>query len=60
MLVLNRRTRERIRVKTPSGELVWIDVCQIRGGQVRLGFTANLDVEIMREEVIQDAEARQS
>ncbi len=52
MLVLSRRTGERIRLKTAAGEIVWVEVAGIdRQGQVRLSFVALQSVEIHREEI---------
>lgn len=48
-LVLSRRVGERVLV----GDLVTVEVLDIRGGQARLRFEAPKDMEIWREEVLQ-------
>ena len=60
MLVLSRRPGERIRIRTPAGEVVWITVSSWRGDAVRLGFTADAGVEIMREELLIPPEVREA
>ncbi len=53
MLILMRRISERIRLKTASGEIIWLEVAGIdRHGGVKLAFTAPQSVEIMREEIL--------
>ncbi len=53
LLVLSRRPGERIRLKTASGEIIWIEVAGIdRQGAIRLAFSAPQSVEIMREELL--------
>jgi carbon storage regulator len=47
MLVLSRRERESIMI----GDEVELTVTQIRGGQVKLGFTAPGAVRIVRSEI---------
>jgi carbon storage regulator len=47
MLVLTRKVGERIRI----GDDVTVQVLEVRGGQVRLGFAAPADVRIFREEI---------
>lgn len=50
MLVLARKKGERILIKTPTGEEVWIEVLSPLSIKVRLGVTAPLNVLIIREE----------
>ena len=47
MLVLSRKRGERIRI----GHDIEIVVSEVRGGQVRLGFSAPPGVAILREEI---------
>ena len=54
MLVLTRKVGETIRV----GDNVTVQVLGIRGGQVRLGFAAPVDVRIFREEIFRVIEAQ--
>ncbi len=59
MLVLTRKVGERIRI----GDDVSVQVLEVRGGQVRLGFAAPAEIRIFREEIFrvvegQNAQAR--
>ncbi len=56
MLVLSRRVGERIVIGSGPDAVV-VEVLEIRPGQVRLGFHAPPEVEIMREELL-DRESR--
>ena len=53
MLVLGRRSQESVVVGTAGNleEVVRVTVVDICGGRVRLGFEANDDVAIYREEI---------
>lgn len=51
MLVLNRGEGQAVRV----GDNVEVKVVGISGGRVRLGFTAPLDVTIMRNELVDES-----
>jgi len=55
MLVLSRQQEETIEIKVPTGDgrrrTVEIRVTDIRGDKVRLGISADRDVEIDRGEV---------
>jgi carbon storage regulator len=48
MLILTRKIGETIRI----GDNITVKVLALRGGQIRLGFTAPNDVRIFREEVL--------
>jgi carbon storage regulator len=48
MLVLSRKVGER----TLVDQNTWVEVLEVRGDRVRLGFTAPPDVDIFREELI--------
>ena len=52
MLVLSRKAGEDVVI----GDNIRLTVLAIRGGQVRLGFTAPPDVPIWRDELCQQAE----
>lgn len=52
MLVLSRRNREKVLLKDSSGQLITVEVVDVRGDRVRLGFTAPDSVRIFREEVV--------
>jgi carbon storage regulator len=52
MLVLSRKPGEEVVI----GDNIRLTVVEIRGNQVRLGFTAPRDVSIWREEVCQKIE----
>lgn len=56
MLVLFRRTGERVRLRTPEGRVVWVTLCLTERGQARIGIEADRDVSIAREEVLPLAE----
>ena len=47
MLVLSRKAGERIQI----GDEIALTVLEIRGGKVRLGFTAPTHISVHREEV---------
>lgn len=48
MLVLSRKQNERIRI----GENIELLVVSVKGGKVRLGITAPLEIPVHREEVL--------
>ena len=49
MLVLSRRTNERIQIIGPGG-LTTLVIVGIRGDKVRLGFEAPRDTQIVRDD----------
>ena len=53
MLILKRRVGERISATTPSGERVVVEVVEVCDrNSIRVGITAALDVELLREELV--------
>jgi len=56
MLILTRRTGESVKV----GDEVTVTVLGVKGGQVRLGFTAPPKVAVHREEVYERIKAETS
>lgn len=52
MLCLSRKKEERIVIRTLTEE-IWVTITDIRGDKVRLGFEADPNVAIHREEVDQ-------
>ncbi len=50
MLCLSRKPGEQIRI----GPDIFITVCDIRRGEVKLGITAPREVRILREEISDD------
>lgn len=52
MLVLSRKTNERIFITTPHGDQIVLTLVEIRGAKVRIGFQAGRDVRIFREELL--------
>jgi carbon storage regulator len=56
MLVLSRRAGEEVII----GENIRLTVLEIRGRQVRLGFTAPHDVNIRREELCYEFEPEET
>lgn len=53
MLILSRRTGECVKI----GDEVTVTVLGVKGGQVRLGFTAPANVAVHREEVYERIKA---
>lgn len=53
MLILTRRTGESVKI----GDEVTVTVLGVKGGQVRLGFTAPSNVAVHREEVYERIKA---
>ncbi len=51
MLVLSRKKDERLVLLIPGHEPIWITQVDIRGDRSRLGFEAETDVKVFREEV---------
>jgi len=52
MLLLTRKTDERIKIITPDGTVINVMVCKVKSdGGVRIGIDAPKNVEIHREEV---------
>jgi carbon storage regulator CsrA len=49
MLVLSRKLYDNVLIRV-NGEVIVVQVTQIEPGRVRLGFTANQDVAVYREE----------
>jgi carbon storage regulator len=52
MLVLSRKTGERIVILVPGQESITIDTLSAQPGRVRLGFTAAKHIIIHRQEVL--------
>jgi carbon storage regulator len=55
MLILTRRVGEVIKI----GEEISVTVLEVKGNQVRMGFTAPKDVAVHREEVFVRIKAEQ-
>ena len=51
MLVLTRKSGERLAIDTPAGR-IWVLVVHVNGGKVRLGIDAPADVQVTREELL--------
>lgn len=53
MLILSRKSRESVVIGAANGmqKLVRVTVLELRGGTVKLGFEADDDVAVYREEV---------
>lgn len=55
MLVLARRVEQEILIRVPGRDKpIVIKVLSIGGGHVKLGFAAEDDIEIMREELVDE------
>ncbi len=51
MLIVSRKENERVFIKLPDGRKICVSVGEINGGCVRLGFEADSDILVAREEV---------
>lgn len=56
MLILTRRVGEVIKI----GDLISVTVLEVKGNQVRIGFSAPKDVAVHREEVFARLKAEQT
>lgn len=56
MLILSRRTGQRVFLFLPDGTRIEVVVIERRLDRVRLGFLAPADVEILREELVDGEE----
>lgn len=52
MLMLTRSPGERILLKCPNGQEIWITVGYKNKREISLGIDAPKDVQILREEII--------
>lgn len=52
MLILTRRPGESITIETPEGRTIMMTVLAVKGTQVRVGFTADKDVSVVRNELL--------
>ena len=52
MLVLNRKNQETIVITPPGMEPIIIQIIDIRGDKVRMGFEAEIEIEILRGELV--------
>ena len=52
MLCLSRERNEAVTITTPEGRTIRVIVVEPRGSKVRLGFQADKEVKIMRDELI--------
>lgn len=53
MLILARKLSERIRLLTSDGP-IWITVCDIDRGEIRIGVEAPKSVPVHREELLDE------
>lgn len=53
MLILTRKPGEQLTVVTPSGEVITIEITNMRRHQVRIGIEAARDIKIYRTETLQ-------
>lgn len=58
MLILSRKTGERVRIKLPDGQIIWVTVAEVdrHASKIRLGFEGARDIEFKREEIIDKPE----
>lgn len=53
MLILSRNVRERVIILLPDGRRITVTLIDIRGSHsARLGFDADRDIQIHRDEVV--------
>jgi carbon storage regulator len=60
MLVLSRKADQGVTIRTPEGREIHVCLVELRGERARIGFTADDDVTIHRDEIQSeiDREAR--
>lgn len=51
MLVLTRRTGERLFMIDPNGKEIEVAILGVKGNQVRIGIEADKDTQVHREEI---------
>lgn len=51
MLVLTRNIGQRVIITTAAGEKIKIELAKVQGKQAKLGFTAEKNITILREEI---------
>ena len=56
MLVLSRKKGQSLLIS----ENIWVKVCDVRGNKVRLGIGAPKEINVVREELIEDTVPTQS
>lgn len=56
MLVLTRKLNEQLTIETPSGEVIIIEVKNLRKGSVKIGIQARRDVTIHRTETLEQGD----
>lgn len=56
MLVLSRKVREAVTIRTPSGDVIRVILTEMRGDKCRLGFSAPKPYAIYRDELLQGEE----
>ncbi len=52
MLVLTRKSQQKVTLELPNGDEITILVARIEGNKVRLGIQAPKKVKILREELV--------
>ena len=57
MLILTRRPSETLIIELPTGERIEVTVLGIKGNQVRIGTDAPDEISIVREELLEGAQA---
>ena len=60
MLVLKRREGETITIKPPGQQPIVVHFVRLQPGQVRVGIEAEKAVEIVRTELLQEADCGRS
>lgn len=60
MLILTRRIGETLVIVLPDDRTVEINICGVKGNQVRCGITADKDIQVHREEIYQRIQAEKN
>jgi len=55
-LVITRYEGERVRIRTGSGEIIWVTLASVQKNKGRLAIQADKSVEVLREELVPEAE----
>lgn len=59
MLTLSRKRDEWVNLLLPDGRTIGVQLTDIRGDRVRLGFEAPRDVKILRRELVKEGAAHE-
>lgn len=54
MLYLNIKEGKGVRIETPSGDVIWLNITETRAHTVRIGFGAAPEILIEKQETWED------